>query len=66
MKFLQVPPKAEAVYKCCKFQVLSLALWLKHCATSRKVGGRIPIVLLEFFSYIIHPAALWPWGRLIL
>jgi len=57
MKFSQVPPKAQDVYKC-KFQVLSMALWLKHCATSRKVGGRIPIVLLEFFSDIIIPAAL--------
>jgi len=25
---------------------------------------RFPMVLLEFFIYIILPAALWPWGWL--
>jgi hypothetical protein len=36
--------------------------WLRHCATSRKVAGRFPMVSLEFFIHIILPAALWPWG----
>jgi hypothetical protein len=25
---------------------------------------RVPIVSLGFFINVIHPAALWPWGRL--
>ena len=39
---------------------------LRHCATSRKVAGSMPMVSLQFFSDIILPTALWPWGRLIL
>jgi hypothetical protein len=33
-------------------------IWLRHCATSRKVAGSIPDVI------DIVPAALWPWARL--
>jgi hypothetical protein len=41
----------------------AVAQWFKHCATNRKVAGSIPDGI---FNYIILPAALWPWVRLIL
>ena len=34
-----------------------------HAGRSRV---RLPTVSLEFFSYIILPAAVWPWSRLSL
>ena len=39
---------------------MRLCGWLRHCATSRKVAGSIPDVVV--FIDIILPAALWPWG----
>jgi hypothetical protein len=33
--------------------------------TSRKVAGSNPDEV-DFFNYLILPAALWPWGRLSL
>jgi len=35
-------------------------------ATSRKIGGSIPDVSLEFFIDIILPTVLWSWRRLSL
>ena len=40
--------------------------WLRHCATAGKPLVRFPMVSLELFIDIIHPAALCPWGRLSL
>jgi hypothetical protein len=40
--------------------------WLRHCAANGKERVRFPMVLLEFFIYIILPAALFSWGRLSL
>jgi hypothetical protein len=37
----------------------SVAWWLKHCVTSRKVGGSRPDEVIKLFSiYLIPPASL--------
>jgi len=40
-------------------------IWLRLCATSRKVAGSIPNDVIEFFIDIL-PAGLWAWVRLSL
>jgi len=40
--------------------------WFRHCATIGRSRILLPLMLLEFFSAKILPAALWPWDRLIL
>ena len=51
----------------------SLAIWMLSINTTagtalRTARSRVqfPMMLLEFFIDIIHPAALWPWIRLSL
>jgi len=39
--------------------------WLRHCVTSRKVGGSIPDGVIGIF-YWHSPAVLWSWDRLSL
>jgi hypothetical protein len=42
----------------------AVALWLRHCTTSRKVAGSRPDQVNECFSmYLILPAALDPGGQ---
>ena len=40
----------------------AVAQWLRCCATNRKVAGSIPDGVMEFFTDIILPIALWPLG----
>jgi hypothetical protein len=44
----------------------AVAQWLRYCATNQKVAVSIPNGVMEFFTDIILPIALWPWGRLSL
>ena len=44
----------------------AVAQWVRHYTTNRQVAGSIPEVSLEFFSDIILPVELQPWGQLSL
>ena len=45
----------------------AVALWLRCCATNRKVAGLFPARVIEIFHWHkILLIALWPWGRLSL
>ena len=39
--------------------------WLRHCATTRKVAGLIPVDIIGFFTFLMLSVALWPWDRLL-
>ena len=39
-------------------------IWLRHCATNRKVAGSIPDDVIGIFIDLFLPAALWPWDVL--
>jgi hypothetical protein len=55
--------RAQGHYK--RGTVLGM-VWLRHCATSRKVAGSIPGGVTGIFIDIILSVALWPCGRLSL
>ena len=58
-----------SVLRCCALisnTRLSLVIIYITELQSGRSRVRFPMVSLEFFIDIIHPAALWPWGRLSL
>jgi hypothetical protein len=56
-KFLLVP-----LFQALQFSMgYTVAQWLRHCATSRKVAGSIPDDVTGIFIDIILLATLQPW-----